>query len=113
MENACSLDAIVSQFLALDTPFRAALGLCPHILDRPKVAGLNEGSTSLDLGWPILMSMPEILECIRLSPGTAIAVHMEALNHCPTTRGMLRESVAQAGLENKVLIPADGEVLTI
>ncbi len=80
---------------------------------RPDVAVLNAGSASLDLGRPILMPMAEMLEFVRLAPGTVIAVHMEALNHCPTTRDMLRESVAQAGLADKVLIPADGEVLII
>jgi len=42
-----------------------------------------------------------------------IAVHMEALNHCPTTRAQFREAVAGAGLAGKVRVPADGQVLVI
>ena len=80
---------------------------------RPDVAVLNAGSASLDLGRPILMPMGEMLEFIRLAPGTVIAVHMEALNHCPTMRAQFREAVARAGLAGKVRVPADGQVLVI
>lgn len=80
---------------------------------RPNVAVLNAGSASLDIGRPILMPMTDLLEFVRLAPGDVIAVHMEALNHCPTTRTQFREAVIQAGLAHKVRIPADGEVLVI
>lgn len=80
---------------------------------RPDIAVLAAGSASLDLGKPILMPMEEILGFIRLAPGTVIATHLEALNHCPVTRAQLREAVTQARLDDKVRIPADDEVLTI
>ena len=80
---------------------------------RPDVAVLNAGSASLDIGKPILMPMEEMLEFIRMAPGTVIAVHMEALNHCPTTRAQFQEAVARAGLVGKVRVPADGQVLVI
>ncbi|MFC1976208.1 MBL fold metallo-hydrolase [Chloroflexota bacterium] len=92
--------------------------LTPTVLEvltkqRPGIAVLAAGSASLDLGKPILMPMEEILGFIRLAPGTVMATHMEALNHCPVTRSQLRQTVTQARLDDKVRIPADGEVLTI
>jgi L-ascorbate metabolism protein UlaG (beta-lactamase superfamily) len=80
---------------------------------RPDVAILAAGSASLDIGKPILMPMPELLDFIHLSPGIVIATHMEALNHCPVTRGELRKAVTEAGLIDKVRIPLDGEIVVI
>ena len=80
---------------------------------KPSVALLAAGGARLDIGRPILMDMEEILEFVRLAPGEVIATHMEALNHCPTTRAQLREFVDQARLGDKVRIPEDGEILTL
>lgn len=80
---------------------------------RPDIAILAAGGASLDIGKPILMPMPEMLEFIRLSPGIVIATHMEALNHCPITRDQFRKNVAEAGLTHKVRVPRDGEILVI
>lgn len=80
---------------------------------RPAVAVLNAGGASLDLGRPILMPLEEMLEFVRLAPGMVVAVHLEALNHCPVTRAQFREAVAGAGLEARVRVPADGQVLVV
>ena len=39
------------------------------------------------------------------------ANHLEALDHCPTTRDALRKRIADEGLSSRVHIPSDGEVL--
>ena len=39
---------------------------------------------------------------------TVVAVHMEAINHCVETREGLAAAVAAAGLDGRVVIPADG-----
>jgi L-ascorbate metabolism protein UlaG (beta-lactamase superfamily) len=80
---------------------------------RPDIAILAAGGASLDIGQPILMPMPEMLEFIRLSPGITIATHMDALNHCPVTRRQFRKHVAEAGLTHKVRVPEDGEILVL
>ena len=59
------------------------------------------------------MDMDEILEFVRLAPGEVIATHMEALNHCPTTRTELRAAVVDAGFGDKVQIPEDGELIDL
>ena len=42
-----------------------------------------------------------------------MANHLEAVNHCPTTRTQLREKLAENGLSEKTFIPNDGEVIEI
>ncbi len=39
--------------------------------------------------------------------------HLEALNHCPTTRPQLRQALEDSDLLSKTHIPEDGETLTI
>ncbi len=79
---------------------------------KPDICIIPAGSAQLDFGKPILMPLPEILEFIRLAPGTVIANHLETLNHCPTTRGALAAAATAGGLAEKLRIPADGETLT-
>jgi hypothetical protein len=51
------------------------------------------------------------LDFIRTAPGKVIAVHLDAFNHCLTTRDILRDAVSKEGLSGKVMIPADGELM--
>jgi L-ascorbate metabolism protein UlaG (beta-lactamase superfamily) len=84
-----------------------------HVLNdlRPDISILNAGTAILDFGRPILMSINEQLEFIRTAPGKVIAVHLDAFNHCLTTREILRDAVSKEGLSDKVMIPADGELM--
>lgn len=78
---------------------------------KPDIAVVAAGSASLDVGGPILMLLDEILAFVQASPGKVIANHLEALNHCPITRGQLKEALATSGLMSKTFIPDDGETL--
>ena len=78
---------------------------------KPDIAVAACGSASLDVGGPILMPMSEILMFVKRSPGKVIANHLEALNHCPTTRMQLEKELDRSGLSAKVWIPRDGETL--
>jgi L-ascorbate metabolism protein UlaG (beta-lactamase superfamily) len=78
---------------------------------QPDIAVLNAGTATLDFGKPILMPMSELLDFIRMAPGKVIAVHLDAFNHCLTTRAILKDAVAEEGLSGKVIIPADGELM--
>jgi L-ascorbate metabolism protein UlaG (beta-lactamase superfamily) len=86
-----------------------------HVLNdlRPDISILNAGTAILDFGRPILMPVHEQLEFIRTAPGKVIAVHLDAFNHCLTTRDILREAVSKEGLSDKVMIPADGELMEL
>jgi len=80
---------------------------------KPDIAVIASGSAYLDVGGYILMSPKEIKEFISLAPNKVIANHVEALNHCPTTRDGLKNELLKSGLLDKTLIPKDGETLTI
>jgi L-ascorbate metabolism protein UlaG (beta-lactamase superfamily) len=84
-----------------------------HVLNdlRPDISIVNAGTATLDFGRPILMPLDEQLDFIRTAPGKVVAVHLDAFNHCLTTREILRKAVSREGLSHKVLIPEDGELM--
>lgn len=62
----------------------------------------------------ILMDADATIKVAELAPqATIIAVHLEALDHCPVTRDQLKHAGEIAGLSNRLLIPNDGETLEI
>lgn len=81
--------------------------------ERPDIAILHAGGAQLDIGSPILMTLDEQLEFVRLAPGRVIAVHLEALDHCGITRAMLDEALTAAGVSDRVDIPADGQTIAV
>jgi len=76
---------------------------------KPEIAVVACGTARLDIGQPLLMRMNDILKFVALAPNQVFANHLEALNHCPTTRKELREALSENDLLNKVSIPEDGE----
>lgn len=76
---------------------------------RPDVAVVATGGAGLDLGGPILMPLEEVVRFVKTAPGKVVANHMEALNHCPTTREILRKTLSGENLLRKTVIPEDGE----
>ena len=75
---------------------------------KPDIAVMASGSASLDYGGLLLMSLADLVRFVRDAPGRVVANHLEALNHCPTTRVQLREELEKNGLASKVWIPEDG-----
>lgn len=78
---------------------------------QPDIAVVASGSAQLDVGGPILMPISEILEFVRSAPKKVFANHLEALNHCSTSRATLKKELDRFGLLPKVWIPEDGEML--
>jgi L-ascorbate metabolism protein UlaG (beta-lactamase superfamily) len=78
---------------------------------KPEIAVMAAGTATLDIGKPILMPMDELVRFVRTAPRVVIANHLEALNHCPTTREQLIRKLEVNGLLSNVHIPADGETL--
>jgi hypothetical protein len=58
------------------------------------------------------MPWEELVTFVQTAPNIVIANHLEALNHCPTTRLQLKQTWEENGLLSKTLIPDDGEVLS-
>jgi L-ascorbate metabolism protein UlaG (beta-lactamase superfamily) len=80
---------------------------------KPDIVVLAAGGARLDIGRPILMTPDDVIRCVNLAPGRAIALHLEALNHCPTTREEILQHAEAAGVMHKLLIPDDGAVLEL
>lgn len=78
---------------------------------KPDISIVSCGSAQMDFFKPILMTMVDIIKFIRNAPKEVIANHLEALNHCPTTRKELRNELDKNGLIDKVSIPDDGETM--
>jgi len=79
---------------------------------KPDIAVMASGTATLDIGKPILMPMDELIHFVRTAPGKVVANHLEALNHCPTTRKQLKRELESNDLLSKVYIPNDGDVLS-
>jgi L-ascorbate metabolism protein UlaG (beta-lactamase superfamily) len=78
----------------------------------PDVVVVNAGAARFLEGDPIIMDAEGVIETARAAPrATVVAVHLEALNHCPLRRADLRAAVDEAGVGGRVLIPADGEMM--
>lgn len=76
---------------------------------KPKVSVVASGSAQFDIFKPLLMTVEDIIKFVENAPGRVIANHMEAVNHCPTTRVQLKNILTNKGLIDKVWIPEDGE----
>jgi L-ascorbate metabolism protein UlaG (beta-lactamase superfamily) len=80
----------------------------------PEVMVVNCGGARFLEGDPITMTAEEVAEVARLAPETqVIAVHMEAINHCGVRRPELERRLLSVELPKPVLIPRDGELLTL
>ncbi|MDT0621460.1 MBL fold metallo-hydrolase [Croceitalea vernalis] len=80
---------------------------------QPEISVLACGTAQLDIFKPLLMTMNDILKFVRNSPSKVIANHLQAVNHCPTTRAQLQSELIKNKLEDKVFIPEDGQVIEI
>ncbi|WP_449253349.1 MBL fold metallo-hydrolase [Brevundimonas naejangsanensis] len=80
----------------------------------PDVIVLNTGEARMKgFTSSIIMSKDDVLHAAQAAPGaTIVAVHMDAINHMTLSRADLRDYVGQNGIEDRVRIPADGEILT-
>lgn len=91
--------------------------MTPSVIDavtrlRPDVILAPAGSANAGLGGDILFSVDQLVELTRLAPGQVVFNHLEALDHCPTTRAQLGQRMEAEGLIDRVHIPADGESLS-
>jgi hypothetical protein len=74
---------------------------------------VHAGGARFDMGGPILMPLDEVVELVRLAPGRVVAVHLEALDHCRTTRAALRARLEREGLSSRVEVPEDGQLVEL
>lgn len=81
---------------------------------KPHIAISFSGAAKFSLGGPITMTCKDILKVHKNSPDTKIiAAHLEAWNHCSLSREELKDFIKKNIIEDKVLIPKDGEILEV
>lgn len=91
---------------------------CPPVADAiaahaPDVIVVNAGAATFLAGGTVTMEAADVIAVANAAPDArVVAVHMEAINHCVLRRADLEAAVAEAGLADRVLIPADGDALT-
>jgi len=84
---------------------------------QPDVIVVNSGGAAFP-GYeatPILMTEEQVVAVLNASGhAKVIAVHMEALDHCRTTRATLRQTVEASDIrKERLIIPQDGEQVTL
>jgi len=81
---------------------------------KPDVIVMNAGfaiATNLD---GIIMGVEDVNEVAEAMPdATLIASHLEAVNHCTVTRADLRKYSQLMGFDSRLLIPEDGETVSV
>lgn len=84
------------------------------VVDRlhPDVIVAPAGAANFGLARDILFSVDELVALTRRTSGAVVFNHLEAVDHCPTTRAGLRERLAAEGLAARTHVPEDGELLT-
>ena len=84
-------------------------------IHKPDYCILNTGhaeSIMDDSG--MIMGKEDVLKCVEFyEKCKVIAVHMDAINHCMHTRAMVRDFVKEKKIEEKVIIPEDGEIVKL
>jgi L-ascorbate metabolism protein UlaG (beta-lactamase superfamily) len=81
---------------------------------RPDVIVVNAGAARIGGSMPISMTAEDVIRTAQTAPGAAvIAVHLEALSHCPAPREELRSELRSVDLKRRVFVPDDGETLDL
>ena len=65
---------------------------------------------------PIIMGKQDVLQATKAAPKAApkaaiVAVHMDVVNHMSLSRKELREFVQEKKIQDRVMIPEDGQAL--
>jgi L-ascorbate metabolism protein UlaG (beta-lactamase superfamily) len=87
---------------------------CDEVADvldthHPAAAVVNAGAARFLEGDPIVMTADDVVAVARHAPDTrVVAVHLEALNHCPLTRADLHQRLHDENLTDHVTVPEDG-----
>ena len=83
--------------------------------ERPAVVVTHSGGAQFQgADTRILMDAAETVALAQVAgSATIVAVHMEALDHCRTSRVALQAAAEEAGIADRLLIPADGELIEL
>lgn len=82
---------------------------------RPGVIITHSGGAELEDSGPIIMGAAQTVALAQAAPDArVVAIHLEALDHCLTTRADLRAEANRARIDpSRLLIPMDGETIEV
>lgn len=82
---------------------------------KPDYILLNTGEATYDgFDGSLIMGTADVKKCYDFCKSVKIiTVHMDAINHCICTKAIMRKFVEENKLGDRVLIPSDGETLTL
>lgn len=89
---------------------------CDHVSqaienEAPKIIVAFTGEARLPFGKPITMTTTDIDQLATCSTATIVAIHMDTWNHCYLTRDGLSRFVEDKAYRERIVIPADGEII--
>ncbi len=78
----------------------------------PQIIICYAGEARFASGDPITMNAEDIEQvCLAAPAARIVAVHMEAWNHCVLTRSALKSFLEEKELQERVIVPDDGEFM--
>lgn len=81
---------------------------------QPDIILTHSGGAQLMGQHQILMNAEDTVQAALDAPdATVVAVHMESLDHCTVTREALRTLANEKGVSARLVIPKDGEKVTV
>ena len=82
---------------------------------KPDYIVLNTGEAKCDgFDGSLIMGTDDVKKCYDFcKTPKIITVHMDAINHCICTRDIMRKFVDEIKLGDRVIIPKDGETITL
>lgn len=82
---------------------------------KPDVIITHSGGAQMQGSGPIIMDAEQTISiCLENPNATLVAVHLEALDHCPVTRAQLRDLARNSDIpDESLLIPQDGETIEL
>ena len=81
---------------------------------KPNIIVTHSGGAFIGDSEPIIMDAEQTIAVCNDAPDAkVVAVHMEALDHCPVTRGDLEAAAKEAGVDDRLVILEDGETISL
>ena len=82
---------------------------------KPDYIVLNTGEATYDgFDGSLIMGTNDVKKCYEFCKSVKIiTVHMDAINHCICTRAIMRKFVDENKFGDRVMIPNDGEIITL
>lgn len=99
-------------YLAGDTVLTDQVLTAVRGLGTDSVSVLPAGGATMDLGGELIMDADQALLAAAAGNGRFVLNHLEALDHCPTSRSELRAAAIRRAVHSRVWVPEDGEALT-